>query len=166
MSARSTSDWVVVKFGGTSVSTLVNWRNIALIVKRRLESGSRVLVVHSAPTGTFVRELRNNLTLNQGVPWPRWSADSKSIGVPATDGNGRQGIFRVDAESGQATPLALSAPGESLRGPAFSPDGTKLLYTRVRPRSGAGPEQRVSSRATRSNSAGGTPATASTISGV
>jgi diaminopimelate decarboxylase/aspartate kinase len=50
MSARSASRWVVVKFGGTSVSTLANWRNIALIVKRRLESGSRVLVVHSAVT--------------------------------------------------------------------------------------------------------------------
>ncbi len=42
--------WVVVKFGGTSVSTLANWRNIALVVRRRLESGKRVLVVHSAIT--------------------------------------------------------------------------------------------------------------------
>ena len=50
MSARSASRWVVVKFGGTSVSTLANWRNIALVVKRRLESGARVLVVHSAIT--------------------------------------------------------------------------------------------------------------------
>src|SRR5688572_3374906 len=50
MSARSASAWIVVKFGGTSVSTLVNWRNIALIVKRRLDSGARVLVVHSAIT--------------------------------------------------------------------------------------------------------------------
>jgi bifunctional diaminopimelate decarboxylase / aspartate kinase len=50
MSARSTSDWVVVKFGGTSVSTLANWRNIALVVHRRLETGNRVLVVHSAIT--------------------------------------------------------------------------------------------------------------------
>jgi diaminopimelate decarboxylase/aspartate kinase len=48
MSARSASDWVVVKFGGTSVSSLANWRNIALVVKRRLASGNRVLVVHSA----------------------------------------------------------------------------------------------------------------------
>ena len=48
MSARSTSRWVVVKFGGTSVSSLANWRNIALVVKRRQESGHRVLVVHSA----------------------------------------------------------------------------------------------------------------------
>jgi diaminopimelate decarboxylase/aspartate kinase len=50
MSARSASDWVVVKFGGTSVSTLANWRNIALIVHRRVQSGGRVLVVHSALT--------------------------------------------------------------------------------------------------------------------
>jgi diaminopimelate decarboxylase/aspartate kinase len=48
MSARSASEWVVVKFGGTSVSSLANWRNIALVVKRRLASGNRVLVVHSA----------------------------------------------------------------------------------------------------------------------
>jgi diaminopimelate decarboxylase/aspartate kinase len=40
--------WVVVKFGGTSVSSLANWRNIALVVRRRLEAGDRVLVVHSA----------------------------------------------------------------------------------------------------------------------
>jgi bifunctional diaminopimelate decarboxylase / aspartate kinase len=50
MSARSASRWVVVKFGGTSVSTLANWRNIALVVHRRLETGNRVLVVHSAIT--------------------------------------------------------------------------------------------------------------------
>jgi diaminopimelate decarboxylase/aspartate kinase len=50
MAARSASRWVVVKFGGTSVSTLANWRNIAFVVKRRLEKGARVLVVHSAIT--------------------------------------------------------------------------------------------------------------------
>jgi diaminopimelate decarboxylase/aspartate kinase len=50
MSSRPASGWVVVKFGGTSVSTLVNWRNIALIVKRRVAAGHRVLVVHSAIT--------------------------------------------------------------------------------------------------------------------
>jgi diaminopimelate decarboxylase/aspartate kinase len=49
MSARSASRWVVVKFGGTSVSTLANWRNIAL-VHRRLQTGHKVLVVHSAIT--------------------------------------------------------------------------------------------------------------------
>jgi len=49
--ARSASAWIVLKFGGTSVSTLANWRNIAHVVRTRQSSGARVLVVHSALTG-------------------------------------------------------------------------------------------------------------------
>jgi Tol biopolymer transport system component len=91
----------------------------------------QILVIHSAETGEFVRELRPPLTLNQGVPWPKWAPDSKSIAVPATDANGRQGIFRVDAQTGEASPLALSERGENVRGPAFSPDGKKFFYLRI-----------------------------------
>ena len=43
--------WVVLKFGGTSVSTAANWRNIAAIVRARLDEGLRPLVVHSALSG-------------------------------------------------------------------------------------------------------------------
>ncbi|MBV9696819.1 MAG: bifunctional aspartate kinase/diaminopimelate decarboxylase, partial [Gammaproteobacteria bacterium] len=43
--------WIVVKFGGTSVSNLPNWQNIARIVRTRREAGLRVLVVHSAVSG-------------------------------------------------------------------------------------------------------------------
>jgi diaminopimelate decarboxylase/aspartate kinase len=43
--------WVVLKFGGTSVSTASNWRNIAGIVKQRQAAGAVVLVVHSAVSG-------------------------------------------------------------------------------------------------------------------
>jgi bifunctional diaminopimelate decarboxylase / aspartate kinase len=49
--ARALSPWVVLKFGGTSVSSLVNWRNIASVVQARVAGGARVLVVHSAITG-------------------------------------------------------------------------------------------------------------------
>jgi bifunctional diaminopimelate decarboxylase / aspartate kinase len=49
--ARALSPWVVLKFGGTSVSSLVNWQNIASVVKARVAGGARVLVVHSAITG-------------------------------------------------------------------------------------------------------------------
>jgi len=41
----------VLKFGGTSVSSLGNWRNIAAVVRARLAEGARVLVVHSALSG-------------------------------------------------------------------------------------------------------------------
>ena len=48
---RAHSSWVVLKFGGSSVSSLVNWRNIAAVVKARVADGAQVLVVHSAVTG-------------------------------------------------------------------------------------------------------------------
>jgi diaminopimelate decarboxylase/aspartate kinase len=48
---RSASSWTVLKFGGTSVSSLQNWRNIAHVVREREAAGARVLVVHSALSG-------------------------------------------------------------------------------------------------------------------
>ncbi|MGH8250536.1 MAG: hypothetical protein ACREVI_07525 [Steroidobacteraceae bacterium] len=39
--------WIVIKFGGTSVSSRANWDHIARIVREREEEGSRVLVGHS-----------------------------------------------------------------------------------------------------------------------
>ncbi|HTX25243.1 MAG TPA: bifunctional aspartate kinase/diaminopimelate decarboxylase [Steroidobacteraceae bacterium] len=43
--------WVVLKFGGTSVSSLANWRNVARVVAARRHEGLHVLIVHSALTG-------------------------------------------------------------------------------------------------------------------
>jgi diaminopimelate decarboxylase/aspartate kinase len=51
MSAGAAAEWIVLKFGGTSVSTLANWRNIAAVVRARRAAGARVLVVHSALSG-------------------------------------------------------------------------------------------------------------------
>jgi diaminopimelate decarboxylase/aspartate kinase len=55
MAPAGESSWVVLKFGGTSVSTLTNWRNIAAVVRRRLGDGSRIMVVHSAVGGVTDR---------------------------------------------------------------------------------------------------------------
>lgn len=44
-------DWIVLKFGGTSVSNRQNWNNISEVVKRRREEGYRVCLVHSALSG-------------------------------------------------------------------------------------------------------------------
>ncbi len=51
MSAGAAAEWIVLKFGGTSVSTLANWRNIASVVRARRAAGARVLIVHSALSG-------------------------------------------------------------------------------------------------------------------
>ena len=49
--ASSASSWVVLKFGGTSVSSVANWKNIAAVVRERLAAGEKPLVVHSALSG-------------------------------------------------------------------------------------------------------------------
>jgi diaminopimelate decarboxylase/aspartate kinase len=55
MAPRGGSSWIVLKFGGTSVSCLDTWRNIVTVVRARHASGARVLVVHSAVSGVTDR---------------------------------------------------------------------------------------------------------------
>ena len=45
------SDWVVMKFGGTSVSSGTCWETIAQLVRNRLADGLQPVVVHSALQG-------------------------------------------------------------------------------------------------------------------
>ena len=45
------SPWVVLKFGGTSVSSVTNWKNVAGVLRERLAEGLRPVVVHSALSG-------------------------------------------------------------------------------------------------------------------
>jgi diaminopimelate decarboxylase/aspartate kinase len=50
-STPAASPWVVLKFGGTSVSSVANWKNIAAVVRDRLAEGMRPVIVHSALSG-------------------------------------------------------------------------------------------------------------------
>lgn len=43
--------WIILKFGGTSVSSLNNWKHIADVISERMEEGFRICVVHSALSG-------------------------------------------------------------------------------------------------------------------
>ncbi len=49
--AIAKSPWVVMKFGGTSVSSADNWQVIASLVQHRLDAGLKPVIVHSALTG-------------------------------------------------------------------------------------------------------------------
>jgi diaminopimelate decarboxylase/aspartate kinase len=62
---RSVSEWIVLKFGGTSVSSVANWRNIAEVTLARRAEGARVLIVHSALSGITDR-LERLLDLARG----------------------------------------------------------------------------------------------------
>ena len=49
--------WLVLKFGGTSVSTAKNWGVIHDLLIERVQAGYRPLVVHSALAGVSNRIL-------------------------------------------------------------------------------------------------------------
>jgi diaminopimelate decarboxylase/aspartate kinase len=51
MTERNGARWIVLKFGGTSVSSKTNWNNIAEVTRRRLAEGAQVFIVHSAVSG-------------------------------------------------------------------------------------------------------------------
>jgi diaminopimelate decarboxylase/aspartate kinase len=55
------SPWVVMKFGGTSVSSAQNWQTIARLIQNRLDDGLRPVIVHSALAGVSNR-LETSLT--------------------------------------------------------------------------------------------------------
>jgi diaminopimelate decarboxylase/aspartate kinase len=48
---ENSKDWVVLKFGGTSVSSVANWHNIARVLRERIAAGLKPVVVHSALSG-------------------------------------------------------------------------------------------------------------------
>src|ERR1700683_592001 len=52
---RASAAWIVLKFGGSSVSSLPNWNNIASVAAERAAGGARGLIVHSAITGVTDR---------------------------------------------------------------------------------------------------------------
>jgi Tol biopolymer transport system component len=82
--------------------------------------GGDCIAIRSAETGQ-ARRLRNFYTRD-----PRWSPDGKSFITAARDRRGRNGIFRIDATTGQSSPVVLG-PGFGAA-PQWSPDGTKIYY--------------------------------------
>jgi bifunctional diaminopimelate decarboxylase / aspartate kinase len=63
--SNNRESWVVLKFGGTSVSSVSNWHNVARVVRERIAEGLRPVVVHSALSGITDR-LEALLTADAG----------------------------------------------------------------------------------------------------
>jgi Tol biopolymer transport system component len=57
---------------------------------------------------------------------PRWSPDGRSLISAARDRRGRNGIFRVDAQTGETTVVVLGPRFGAM--PRWSPDGSKIYY--------------------------------------
>lgn len=90
--------------------------------------GSRVIAVRSLKTG-------EERELSPKVHGPRiracWSPDGHSFLVIGKDNKGRDGVYRIDAQTGDLTPLVRGEPGEQFRQAVWSADGTAILYVHV-----------------------------------
>ncbi len=100
------SNLVVMKFGGTSVSSAANWQKIVSLLRNRLESGLRPVVVHSA-IGKVTSDLEQILvTAVAGDPTEQLDAlrqqhyvlaDELGLDGPALLGESLQEIERLVA---------------------------------------------------------------------
>ena len=81
-----------------------------------------ILTIQSMDTGQ-VRQVRPRLDYMQT---PNWAPDAKSFVAQATDTKGRQGIHRIDPETGATELIEPRAVF-----PLWAPGGTKIFYTRA-----------------------------------
>ncbi len=86
--------------------------------------GSRIIAIRSIKTGEE-RQIPNKLK-NPNLR-PRWSPDGRSFVVDGKDTQGRQGIYRVDAQTGETTPIVQTESGIATF-PSWSPDGKAIFY--------------------------------------
>jgi Tol biopolymer transport system component len=86
-----------------------------------------IVAIRSTGTGE-IRELRPTLSWFVGLSW---APNGQSFAVFGTDLKGRNGVFRIDAHSGEVTPIAVPvamADRLSYEGLFWSPDGKRLYY--------------------------------------
>ena len=105
---------------------------LAYVSSRRPGPFGQVVSIRSLKTGE-----ERDLSPNLGDIWGpiRWSPDGRSILVQGKDRKIRHGTFRIDAQTGEVTPI-LSGHLE-IANPAWFPDGKRLLYSSERPETGA-----------------------------
>jgi Tol biopolymer transport system component len=124
----STPTPVAQSFVGTNVRP--QWspdgRSLAYISQRGPgPRGSRVLVIHSEETGEQ-REVIPRIPMSYfGASW---SPDGRSFLMATQDFKGRPGFYRVDAETGETSLLAILKTTEYVSFTRYLPDGKTVFY--------------------------------------
>jgi len=89
--------------------------------------GDTVVAIHAVHTGdTRVLSLP---VAALGTPY-RWTSDGGGLLARAQDLNGRDGIYRIDLQSGKLTALALPPPNVRFIRPQLSSDQSRLYFVR------------------------------------
>ena len=95
--------WIVLKFGGTSVSTAANWATIASVLRERLEVGYRPVLVHSALSGVTneLEALASSALARKHAPIlakidERHDGLARDLGLSADETTALLGAFRKE----------------------------------------------------------------------
>lgn len=104
-------------------------RYLSYLSRRRVGGigpGSQVLTILNVET----RESRDLMPRLAQVQRPRWAPDGKALLVAGVDSK-RRGFYRIDAATGDVSPIVELEPGLSAGNARWLPDGRSLLYTVV-----------------------------------
>jgi len=101
-------------------------KSLAYLSRRPHES---VLAIRSSETGK-TRELRLRLTSDDSSDLSdlSWSPDGRALAVSGTDSTFQKGIFRIDTQTGEVSPIALASGQHLFSGPVWSFDGSKVYF--------------------------------------
>jgi Tol biopolymer transport system component len=85
----------------------------------------RVIGILSPETGQ-VRELNPDL---RSYAYPQWAPDGRFISVEGISLDNRQGIFRVDVQTGDVVPIVLIDKGTEIYSHRWAKDGKLMFYS-------------------------------------
>jgi Tol biopolymer transport system component len=99
---------------------------LAFINRRDRIGYNQVLVVRTMATGEEREFPLPLLRFN----WPRWFPDGRGLVMQGANLDNRQGLFRLDLETGAVTTLMLAPADGSLWSPQPAPDGRRVFFAR------------------------------------
>ena len=116
--------------GLIGISRAPDWspdgKSLAYIAIRGATGRNRAIVVRSLDSDQ-TRELRVDLDYSGQL---RWTPDGRAFVLKGKDLTGRDGIYRIDAQTGVLTQLVALSTESGNSFPEMSPDGTKLYFWR------------------------------------
>ena len=105
-------------------------RYLAYVSQRgrtRYGVGSGVIVIRSVETGQE-RDLPSTVNPSRPFSALRWFPDGRSLLFRGRDTKGRRGLYQIDVQTGDVTPVVHIKSAALVRAAALSPDGKTLFY--------------------------------------
>ena len=128
--AAATPAKVTQRFEGSNTAPEWSWdgKRLAWLSQRE---GTFTVVIRDLESGEE-REVGVSTRMTRIMGGIRWSPDGASFLVPgmAKPQKSWQGIFSIDAETGEVTQIAQADPNGPLRSPVWSPDGKTVYFER------------------------------------